>query len=99
MQRALHSFPTRRSSDLLGDRLGGVLVADRHVGVAAIGFLKEGGGGRSAFVSLESPRTDPFPEVRRQAAPSEPASAVDTGRSEEHTSELQSQSNLVCRLL
>src|SRR5688572_31846872 len=27
------------------------------------------------------------------------AAHVDTGRSEEHTSELQSQSNLVCRLL
>src|SRR5688572_33419490 len=28
-----------------------------------------------------------------------PASAASTARSEEHTSELQSQSNLVCRLL
>jgi chromosome segregation protein len=37
----------------LGDRLGGVLVSEPHVGLAAIGFLKEAGGGRSAFVPLE----------------------------------------------
>jgi chromosome segregation protein len=38
----------------LGDRLGGVLVSEPEVGVAAIGFLKQGGGGRSAFVPLET---------------------------------------------
>src|SRR2546430_7094248 len=32
-------------------------------------------------------------------APRRPLRAADTPRSEEHTSELQSQSNLVCRLL
>jgi chromosome segregation protein len=36
----------------LGDRLGGVLVSAPEVGVAAIGFLKNGGGGRSAFVPV-----------------------------------------------
>src|SRR5688572_31623033 len=35
--------------------------------------------------------------VRQGARPAEPP--VDSDRSEEHTSELQSQSNLVCRLL
>ncbi|HEU0034090.1 MAG TPA: chromosome segregation protein SMC [Kofleriaceae bacterium] len=39
----------------LGDRLGGVLVTEPDVGLAAIGFLKQGGGGRSAFVPLEVP--------------------------------------------
>jgi chromosome segregation protein len=38
----------------LGDRLGGVLVSEPEVGLAAIGFLKQGGGGRSAFVPLET---------------------------------------------
>ncbi len=38
----------------LGDRLGGVLVAQPEVGLAAIGFLKQGGAGRSAFVPVES---------------------------------------------
>src|SRR5437588_8598259 len=62
--RDLHSFPTRRSSDLVG--------------------------GESVPVSTEVKVTDP-------AAPG----AIDIGsvRSEEHTSELQSHSDLVCRLL
>ena len=37
----------------LGDRLGGVLVSQPEVGLAAIGYLKQGGAGRSAFVPLE----------------------------------------------
>ena len=36
----------------LGDRLGGVLVSEPQIGLAAIGYLKSGGGGRSAFVPL-----------------------------------------------
>ncbi|MDB5557019.1 MAG: chromosome segregation protein, partial [Rhizobium sp.] len=40
----------------LGDRLGGVLVSQPEVGLAAISFLKQGGGGRSAFVPLEDAR-------------------------------------------
>src|SRR2546430_9161502 len=36
--------------------------------------------------------------MRRRSGPL-PPTVVDAGRSEEHTSELQSQSNLVCRLL
>jgi chromosome segregation protein len=36
----------------LGDRLGGVLVSEPSVGLAAIGFLKQAGGGRSAFVPV-----------------------------------------------
>src|SRR5688572_31062173 len=46
-------------------------------------------GRRSAAASARPRRTPP----RRASAPPAPA------RSEEHTSELQSQSNLVCRLL
>jgi len=36
----------------LGDRLGGVLVSNATIGAAAIGYLKEERGGRSAFVPL-----------------------------------------------
>src|SRR2546430_6053877 len=36
---------------------------------------------------------------QRLASPFHPADQVQAARSEEHTSELQSQSNLVCRLL
>ena len=41
----------------LGDRLGGVLVSEPQVGLAAIGYLKSGGGGRSAFVPVAVSRT------------------------------------------
>ena len=37
---------------ILGDRLGGVLVADPGVGLAAVAFLKAGASGRSAFVPV-----------------------------------------------
>ncbi len=43
----------------LGDRLGGVLVSEPEVGLAAIGFLKQGGGGRSAFVPMANPMRAP----------------------------------------
>ncbi|MEZ4404663.1 MAG: AAA family ATPase [Kofleriaceae bacterium] len=36
----------------LGDRLGGVLVDDHQVGLAAIGYLKSTSSGRSAFVPV-----------------------------------------------
>src|SRR5688572_31612652 len=62
--RDLHSFPTRRSSDL---HAAGAFDEDHPRAV----------------------RID-APELAAQRA---------GGRSEEHTSELQSQSNLVCRLL
>src|SRR5262249_61369721 len=61
--RDLHSFPTRRSSDL----------QDRHCGPCH-------GAAARAGVDAES-------------------CAGETPRSEEHTSELQSLTNLVCRLL
>ncbi|HEY1550589.1 MAG TPA: chromosome segregation protein SMC, partial [Kofleriaceae bacterium] len=41
---------------VLGDRLGGVLVDEPSIGVAAIGFLKQAGGGRSAFVPMREAR-------------------------------------------
>src|SRR5438270_7816187 len=44
-------------------------------------------------------RVQPDRRERRRTAPRGAAAARARGRSEEHTSELQSQSNLVCRLL
>src|SRR5262249_56796233 len=80
--RHLHSFPTRRSSDLAP---------------AALGLTPYGTGHE---VASGSPTTTPAPE-----APLVPLGvAVRQGdfwrlwRSEEHTSELQSLTNLVCRL-
>src|SRR2546430_10338148 len=44
-------------------------------------------------------RLPPRPPRRRPPPPPRPPLPPRRGRSEEHTSELQSQSNLVCRLL
>src|SRR5688572_31184691 len=71
----LHSFPTRRSSDL-GERGGDA------------GELARCG---CAHLLIRGPAD----EIERR----EPAIPARESRSEEHTSELQSQSNLVCRLL
>src|SRR5207237_10039827 len=68
----LHSFPTRRSSDLLRR------LADRAEIV-------------EAMLALEA---EAQPVMRRHDV-----ERGGTGRSEEHTSELQSHLNLVCRLL
>src|SRR5206468_10831450 len=87
--RAPHPFPTRRSSDL--DLVPGELdharerVADRRVAAARDRQ-------RSGRVSAHELDQDPLMLVRRDEAATE-------ARSEEHTSELQSRSDLVCRLL
>src|SRR5205807_9412045 len=86
--RALHSFPTRRSSDL--NRAGAWPSrrrpprACRHRGVVSWWLAENPSacGCRPSPAGARSPRRCP------------------TGpRSEEHTSELQSPCNLVCRLL
>src|SRR5207253_9285940 len=74
--RALHSFPTRRSSDLMP-----LLVAACSPGASATP-LPSGLSG-----SLPPPATGT------------PAASAGSGRSEEHTSELQSRGHIVCRLL
>src|SRR5205085_11129604 len=80
--RALHSFPTRRSSDLPPPGERGPETAQRHV--------QRNGRGRGPDRREDHPRVV---HIRRgDRRPTRP-------RSEEHTSELQSQSNLVCRLL
>src|SRR5688572_32343761 len=79
--RDLHSFPTRRSSDLppRRGRQGGARGEDRRPGRAPAlsrGRAESAREGAGALVAADW-----------------------SARSEEHTSELQSQSNLVCRLL
>src|SRR5690606_39803868 len=89
--RHLPSFPTRRSSDLAWWRR----FASRLGPAQALFTLLPGGvpaGGTEVAKSEEA-----------RPAPPEPSSEGDHGqgevRSEEHTSELQSRENLVCRLL
>src|SRR5205807_10597475 len=98
VHRALPSFPTRRSSDLLHYGVGARL-ADNFV-------LRAGAAGAADG-------TDELPVVDDRDATARGADVVEgeqimqvtflyailEDRSEEHTSELQSPCNLVCRLL
>src|SRR5205085_11270930 len=82
--RDLHSFPTRRSSDLDSS------TASHAAAMSATRSTASSGPKISSRNTAESGgRSGPLLAVERVA----------DMRSEEHTSELQSQSNLVCRLL
>src|SRR5205807_4941723 len=90
--RVLHSFPTRRSSDLpFQRRINKQITAQRdptqQTGqqVDRNGQMNQAGGRTQAAKDENGVRAQP---PRRQRP-----------RSEEHTSELQSPCNLVCRLL
>src|SRR5690349_22146276 len=88
--RDLHSFPTRRSSDLFfGDIpvLGHLFRTDRSSGE------------RVERMFLISPRLSARRSAAFGAKPAAPEPAPAPARSEEHTSELQSRRDLVCRLL
>src|SRR5205814_10168165 len=91
--RNLHSFPTRRSSDLHTDdpthpethKFTAELVPPRRAGVAK----------RHEFVPTTFSRQ--FSALNKPVLTIIPGDS--SGRSEEHTSELQSLRHLVCRLL
>src|SRR5690606_41658208 len=80
--RAVHSFPTRRSSDLLWPQWRDAVLRLRPL--------------RHAPVELPPALIAAVEHVRPRG---DPVRVVDRDRSEEHTSELQSRENLVCRLL
>src|SRR5690606_42006949 len=86
--RFLPASPTRRSSDLEGPAPGGADASP-----APGGHGGPGGGPRTPVGSAPGHRAGPdsFPYSVRAARFRQ--------RSEEHTSELQSRENLVCRLL
>src|SRR5262249_56444672 len=85
--RHLHSFPTRRSSDLVqsGER-------------AALPGIQNGLPG-TRVQRHRSAKPDSFPGRLRCPQCTSRGGAEPGRRSEEHTSELQSLTNLVCRLL
>src|SRR5690606_40615661 len=92
--RDLYSFPTRRSSDLTN------VVAFWGYGDSTA----EGGG----VVPLDEAKKNliegyksivGYAEKKGCVLCLEPLNSRDAARSEEHTSELQSRENLVCRLL
>src|SRR5206468_11379182 len=94
----LHSFPTRRSSDLT-DRQN--LIVAQTVQLTDEQALKNAITRNPLdpkIVSVEIIPTDKPTAPGQTEAPSF-EEALREARSEEHTSELQSRSDLVCRLL
>src|SRR5205807_5379027 len=87
LPRALHSFPTRRSSDLPVTLGGGIEI--------------EYGLPLAAGSARKYPRSSQSGYQRCSTAAGSYRSGISPvgARSEEHTSELQSPCNLVCRLL
>src|SRR5690606_40827190 len=88
--RDLHSFPTRRSSDLVPWQPMSVRPRCLH---CASPFPATWWPATTRRCELET-----FADVVRARA-GDPAAGLLFERSEEHTSELQSRENLVCRLL
>src|SRR5690606_42081339 len=86
---ALHSFPTRRSSDLIA-------LDDLLCGCAARFDTRAAQAGIRLNVSTDA---QGWLSADRHYLDRMLANLVDNARSEEHTSELQSRENLVCRLL
>src|SRR5690606_41319450 len=93
--RDLHSFPTRRSSDLKGWAIATLPAAhalkDRTRSSSTISGCRRGGSSLPAVRGRSSPTRGGRWEIA--------CSPAIRSRSEEHTSELQSRENLVCRLL
>src|SRR5205807_8110454 len=91
----LHSFPTRRSSDLsaapTNSRKSGAGRVGRDLNSGWNWLATNQGWSGSSTISTSRPSYT-VPETTSPASTSR-------GRSEEHTSELQSPCNLVCRLL
>src|SRR5690606_40864671 len=88
LYHALHSFPTRRSSDLLHTK---IIEYNNPEAFFFTGFTQD---------KYHNNFTEYF--WRNPIIPAQMcihASIFKTFRSEEHTSELQSRENLVCRLL
>src|SRR5690606_41838887 len=86
-----HSFPTRRSSDLNEKRRRAQGEAEEH----AVGCAQPGDPKRRVCVR-EGVEDRHLPDRSQR---DECAGELRLARSEEHTSELQSRENLVCRLL
>src|SRR5699024_12684080 len=97
VHRYLHSFPTRRSSDLTGTPMIPIYCGGKHKLFRRTTVVF----GEPYCPVIAGRR--PTPEENHQAAEEILsriyAMAEVDGRSEEHTSELQSRFDLVCRLL
>src|SRR5690606_40805059 len=90
----LHPFPTRRSSDLPALPPGGCRTASR-----ARRSWAASGRALSPAAPCPAQRHASPPADRGWRARLKVLACSELNRSEEHTSELQSRENLVCRLL
>src|SRR5262249_59931732 len=94
----LHSFPTRRSSDLyhLTDDAGGRFAIDPSTGIVTVadGSLLNYESATSHNITVRASDGTLISSSRTFTI-----AVTNAARSEEHTSELQSLTNLVCRLL
>src|SRR5690606_42007117 len=90
--REFHSFPTRRSSDLIR-----YLLTARKAGWYSAGYTGAPETRSSELNELWQPLI--WQERRFPSESFLSAEYMCSLRSEEHTSELQSRENLVCRLL
>src|SRR5690606_39672292 len=94
--RDCHSFPTRRSSDLAEELEHlGLDVGRAGLALDAFQLRREQAAGLGDGRGQNQAVAAPQDEVDDRQA----GAAQREGRSEEHTSELQSRENLVCRLL
>src|SRR5262249_60787395 len=95
----LHSFPTRRSSDLYPDVIESVAIGGNPAALIK-SHHNVGGLPEKMNFELVEPLRQLFKDEVRQAGLQLglPNEIVHRQRSEEHTSELQSLTNLACRL-
>src|SRR5205085_9819003 len=92
--RDLHSFPTRRSSDLREQK--DIITAIGNFSDRVVVMSELARDILTSVYAVPNERVAIIPH----GVPDMPFGMIATrSRSEEHTSELQSQSNLVCRLL
>src|SRR5207249_6702197 len=87
---APHPFPTRRSSDLIG--------GPNPLGITVNGVTLTAKGSQVSLIAEDGSIGDIIAKTGDIGAPDNPV-IIRATRSEEHTSELQSRFDLVCRLL
>src|SRR5699024_12737246 len=90
-RRALHSLPTRRSSDLC--------IAARRTDLPPLRPTRKLSGNRATSLARLVSMNGILPSIEPAIIIRSARSRRLSGRSEEHTSELQSRFDLVCRLL
>src|SRR5205085_10575192 len=97
--RHLHSFPTRRSSDLERLRRNGIgTLASAAIGLTSLVAAYAITPGGAATLLRNVLETSLVVAIAATVFVLYVGRESRKARSEEHTSELQSQSNLVCRL-